>query len=332
MWNSYLAVNQAVASVLASLPAPAILVNDYHFFMVPLFLDKPTLQRTTLFIHTSFPDPAEVAALRWMVDILRSLVRCKALGFQTVRYLESFERCLAHWGIDHGECTLFVNPVRVSPWEWATLSTKVDAVGINAALKRALYADRIILGVDRIDPIKGLDLKLEALGRMLESNVGRGTRSVLLQVIVASRDQLAPYRSVRDALQRNASEVNEKYGTHVVYLQGPLNRVELALLYGGSDMLAVTSRREGMNLVSQEYLACRSDVRRALVLSRYTGLSYEFRELGASNPHNCEELALQLADRWGPSLSIGNMGDALERLRDQSRVPWIERMGQVLLQ
>jgi trehalose 6-phosphate synthase len=52
--------------------------------------------------------------------------------------------------------------------------------------------------------------------------------------------------------------------------------------------MLVTPLRDGMNLVAKEYVACRSDLGGALVLSEFTGAAAELRQAYLANPHDLE--------------------------------------------
>jgi trehalose 6-phosphate synthase len=52
--------------------------------------------------------------------------------------------------------------------------------------------------------------------------------------------------------------------------------------------MVVTPLRDGMNLVAKEYVACRSDLGGALVLSEFTGAAEELRQAYLTNPHHLD--------------------------------------------
>eukprot|EP00962_Isochrysis_galbana_P016668 scaffold4775_cov73-Isochrysis_galbana.AAC.1 len=72
-----------------------------------------------------------------------------------------------------------------------------------------------------------------------------------------------------------------------------MNFPELCALYYRADVMVVTSLRDGMNLVSFEFLACQSQkgTKGALVLSEFAGAA---QALGAGallvNPYNVAEV------------------------------------------
>ena len=52
--------------------------------------------------------------------------------------------------------------------------------------------------------------------------------------------------------------------------------------------MVVTPLRDGMNLVAKEYVACRHDLRGALVLSEFAGAADELRQAFLVNPYDVE--------------------------------------------
>ncbi|QIP38280.1 hypothetical protein G9444_1036 [Rhodococcus erythropolis] len=54
--------------------------------------------------------------------------------------------------------------------------------------------------------------------------------------------------------------------------------------------MLVTPLRDGMNLVAKEYVACRSDLGGALLLSEFTGAAAELRQAFLCNPHDLDDV------------------------------------------
>lgn len=71
-----------------------------------------------------------------------------------------------------------------------------------------------------------------------------------------------------------------------------VNFDELIALYAVSDVCLVTSTRDGMNLVSYEYIACQEERHGVMILSEFAGAAQSLSN-GAlvTNPWNTEELA-----------------------------------------
>jgi len=75
---------------------------------------------------------------------------------------------------------------------------------------------------------------------------------------------------------------------------GPVPRDELIASYIAADVMLVTPLRDGMNLVAKEYIACRSDLGGALVLSEFTGAAAELRQAYLCNPHDLDNVKDQI--------------------------------------
>src|SRR5215468_8196169 len=66
---------------------------------------------------------------------------------------------------------------------------------------------------------------------------------------------------------------------------------ELIALYAVSDACVVSSTRDGMNLVSYEYIACQQKRHGVMVLSEFTGAAQSLNGSLIFNPWNTDELA-----------------------------------------
>ncbi len=114
----------------------------------------------------------------------------------------------------------------------------------------------------------------------------------------------------------------------VHYLHRPVPRDELIAFFVASDVMLVTPLRDGMNLVAKEYVACRSDLGGALVLSEFTGAAAELRQAYLVNPHDTEgvkdaiEAALNQTDDAGRR--------RMRALRRQVLAHDVDRMGPVI--
>ena len=134
---------------------------------------------------------------------------------------------------------------------------------------------------------------------------------MLVQLATPSRERVESYQKLREDIERQVGHINGEYGEvgHPVvhYLHRPVPRDELIAFFVASDVMLVTPLRDGMNLVAKEYVACRSDLGGALVLSEFTGAAAELRQAYLINPHDLEgvkdaiEAALSQSDRGGPA-------------------------------
>ena len=132
-----------------------------------------------------------------------------------------------------------------------------------------------------------------------------------MQLATPSRERVESYRVLRDDIERQVGHMNGEFGEVgrpvVQYLHRPLPRDDLIAFFFAADVMLVTPLRDGMNLVAKEYVACRSDLGGALVLSEFTGAAAELRQAYLVNPHDLEgvkdaiEAALTPGTRRGPT-------------------------------
>jgi trehalose 6-phosphate synthase len=96
-------------------------------------------------------------------------------------------------------------------------------------------------------------------------------------------------------LNELVSETNSKFGstetTHFYFLNKSVDFNELCAIYAISDVLLVTSLRDGMNLVALEYVACQDENSGVLALSEFAGAATTLPAALEMNAWNTEEIA-----------------------------------------
>ena len=158
-------------------------------------------------------------------------------------------------------------------------------------------------------------MRLKAFAELLAEGRVKGDDTVLVQLATPSRERVESYQKLRNDIERQVGHINGEYaevGHPVVhYLHRPVPRDELVAFFVASDVMLVTPLRDGMNLVAKEYVACRSDLGGALVLSEFTGAAAELRQAYLVNPHDTEgvkdaiEAALNQTDERGSAPDAG---------------------------
>ena len=147
---------------------------------------------------------------------------------------------------------------------------------------------KIMLGVDRLDYTKGIDVRLKAFSELLDEGRIKRDDTVLIQLATPSRERVESYQMLRNDIEREVGHINGEYaevGHPVVhYIHRPVPRDELIAFFSVADVMLVTPLRDGMNLVAKEYVACRNDLGGALVLSEFTGAAAELRQAYLGQP------------------------------------------------
>lgn len=145
---------------------------------------------------------------------------------------------------------------------------------------------------------------------------------MLIQVGVPTREDVGAYRALISEVNELVGAINSQFGTldgfPVHYINKSVSGTDLCALYAIADALLVTSIRDGMNLVCQEYVVVQeervngnkivSDKEEAgvLILSEFTGSA---RSLGGSliiNPWDLDGVADAIHDALVMSPKLRN--------------------------
>jgi trehalose 6-phosphate synthase len=303
-WPSYRRVNERFADEVAHVAAPGatVWVQDYHLQLVPAMLrERRPDVRIAFFLHIPFPPPELFRRLPRRREILEGMLGADLVGFQTAADMRNFVRAARMFtdtsgrapALSYGGRTLNVGafPVAVDHRAIARLAADERVIARSKEIRKELGSpDKVLLGVDRLDYTKGIDVRLDALAELLRNGTLRVPDHVFVQIAVPTRGNVDAYADLRDHVERQVGaingEVSEMGHPAVHYLHRSLPMDELVALYLAADVMLVTPLRDGMNLVAKEYVASRLDDTGALVLSEFAGAAYELRGAHLVNPHD----------------------------------------------
>jgi trehalose 6-phosphate synthase/phosphatase len=307
-WAYYQEVNQLFAQVVGELAPPkaTIWIHDYHLMLLPRLLrERLPDARIGFFLHIPFPSSEVYRLLPVRRHILEGLLGADVVGFHTYDYARHFRSaCLRVLGY---EATPDVIDVEGRPVRLAVAPIGIDAAHfeklarsqrVQARLRqlRSQFTNcKVVLGVDRLDYSKGLTHKLRAFERFLQRYPQWRGRCVLFQVAVPSRTGVERYRQLRREVEELVGHINGLYSsvehTAVHFLFQEVSAVTLSALYQLGDVCWVSSIRDGMNLVSQEYVISQVQGNGALVLSEFTGAAQLLDGAILTNPWNADQMA-----------------------------------------
>jgi trehalose 6-phosphate synthase len=341
-WESYQRVNQrfAEAAAEAAEPGAVVWVQDYHLQLVPGMLRalRPDL-RIGFFLHVPFPPPELFMQLPRRAELLLGMLGADLVGFQRAQAAHNFAQLAAkvlqvpatdrRIAVEDRVVRIGAFPVSIDMAEMEQLAGRPDVVARARQLRKDLgEPQHMILSVDRMDYTKGIEHRLKAYSELLADGHIKVRDTVLVQVVVPSRERVEQYQILRDRVEREVGRVNGEFGRvgepAIHYLNQPFDRAELAALYRAADVMMVTPLRDGMNLVAKEYVAARVDGDGALVLSEFAGAAAELTQAYLVNPHDLDGLKLTLmhALEAAPSDVRGRMADMREHLRTHDIQAW----------
>jgi alpha,alpha-trehalose-phosphate synthase [UDP-forming] len=310
-WGPYIEANRKFARAAAAVARPGdmVWVHDYHLQLVPRFLRQLRDDvRIGFFLHIPFPPEELFAWLPWRRQVLEGLLGADVVGFQTYQNAQNFSRAARALTAAEGTDTelefegrkVTVNAFPISiDTGWFEERARDAEVNRRAAEIRERIGDRkMILGVDRLDYTKGMDVRLSAFQELLRRGKRTVDDCVLVQIAVPSRERVADYASMRDRVEQMVGRINGEYSepgrVAVHYFRRSLSREDLIAYYRAADVMLVTPLRDGMNLVAKEYVATRVNGSGVLVLSEFAGAARELRRALLVNPRDLDSMATTL--------------------------------------
>jgi trehalose 6-phosphate synthase len=269
--------NQAFAEAIARDAAEnaAVMVQDYHLFLVPRMLRELRDDvRIGFFTHTpwvptdyftTLPDDVAYA-------IVDGMLGADVVGFHTQRWADLFCESAATV-CDAKAPGVGVFPLGTDAGEMQKLGGRRD---VDNALRvfDGEVGDRLVIGrVDRTELSKNVWRGLLAYRELLRRRPEWHGRVVHAVYDNPSREDLPAYREYTASIERLAAEIDDEFGTDdwsPILLEIQDDYPAALAVLRRSDVIFVNSVRDGMNLVVLEALVL-SERDPAVVISREMG-------------------------------------------------------------
>jgi trehalose 6-phosphate synthase/phosphatase len=342
-WDAYREVNQRFAEAVARecRSGDDVWVHDYQLMLVPAMLrDRLPNVRIGFFLHVPFPSSEVFRILPWRREILNGLLGADLVGFHTSAYMRHFLASLLHVDgvepeidrvrVGQRDVRLGVFPLGIDAAAFGRLARDPGVLEDVAALRREAGERQILLGVDRLDYTKGIPRRLEAVQRLLQNRPDLRDRVRYIQVAVPSRGEVDSYERFKRHLEETVGRINGACGTlhsaPIHYVHRSVSMRELVALYRAADVMLVTPLRDGMNLVSKEFVASREDEDGVLVLSEFTGAAAELDGALVVNPYDIDAVAacIERGLSMPAAERAGRMRSLRRRVTAQTSDVWAE--------
>jgi trehalose 6-phosphate synthase len=258
-WISYQKVNETFAGVLldeiAHEQEPLILVQDYHFALLPLLVkSKRPDARVAIFWHIPWPNPEVFGICPWKQEILLGLLGADLIGFHIQfhcnNFLETVDRFL--------ESKINWDQFSV---ERRGMVTTVKPFPISVAFPGLMHNG------ERPGPVQK--------ERFLEKYPDYVGQFTFVELGAPSRTHIKRYHDLMAELEETIDRINWRFQMRewkpLVFLKAHHNHQTINQFYKAAQICMVTSLHDGMNLVAKEYVAARDDEDGALILSQFTG-------------------------------------------------------------
>ncbi|CAG8804451.1 12813_t:CDS:2, partial [Racocetra persica] len=288
-WEAYEIVNGLFAEAVNEIvqDGDLVWVQDYHLMLLPAMLREKMGEsklnvKIGFFLHTPFPSSEIYRILPVRKEVLTGVLNSDLIGFHTYDYARHFlSSCTRILGLSTMPNSVYYDgrhvhvgtfPIGIDPEKFAEgLKNPVIQNRIKT-LEDKFKGVKLIVGVDRLDYIKGVPQKFHALEVFLSDHPEWVGKVVLVQVAVPSRQDVEEYQNLRAVVNELVGRINGKFGTveftPIHFLHKSVSFEELVALY------AVSDDRHGV-----------------LILSEFAGAAQSMNGSIIVNPWNTEELA-----------------------------------------
>lgn len=321
LWQAYVKANKMFSDKLVeviSMDEDFVWIHDYHLMVLPSLLRKRFHRlRCGLFLHSPFPSSEIWRTFPKREELLRSLLNVDLIGFHTFDYARHFLSCCSRMlGLEHvtsrgsimieyygRDIGVKIMPTGVNPDRFLEEFQRDDTLWRRGELLTQFQGQTILIGVDDMDLFKGIELKLMAVERVLDHHPEWRGKLVLIQITNAPRSSSKDITELHDFVLSVVERINKKYGIRnylpIVWVERPVSLYEKIALYSIADVAVVTATRDGMNLVSYEYIVCRQGApdipaeqkASMLVVSEFVGCSPSLSGAIRVNPWNVDSVA-----------------------------------------
>jgi trehalose 6-phosphate synthase/phosphatase len=279
-------------------------VHDYHLMLLPRLLrSRCPGTRIGFFLHTPFPPSESFASLPQAPELLNGILGADLIGFHTrdygrhfmsaVRLTLGYESADEEVSAGPHQARVIACPMGVDVSFFARWARK-PAVVAEAKRIKGEGEEPLFVGVDRLDYTKGIPERLRAFERLLEMHPALRRQARLIQVAVPSREESRGYAETKRMVEMLVKRINRRFSVPgwrpVEYRYCSLDTATLVALYRAADVMLVTPRCDGMNLVAKEFVACREDGDGVLVLSSRAGAAAELHAAVLTDPEDQEQL------------------------------------------
>lgn len=306
-WDCYKSVNEKFAAAALKVldQEDKIWIQDYQLLLLPGILRNQLPDATIgFFQHIPFPSYEIFRLIPWREELLNGLIGADLIGFHTyddVRHFISTATRLLPVNsssnvLNSNERQIVVEafPMGIDFDKFSSLASQHDVKHKVESFREGKEQVKIILSIDRLDYSKGILERLKALEILLQMHPEYVGKIELNMIVVPSRDTVPQYKELKEQIDQFVGNLNARYRSlnwipvNYFYRSFPIET--LSAFYSAADICLVTPMRDGMNLVSKEYVASRNNEDGILILSEMAGASKELTDAIIVNPNNLGDI------------------------------------------
>jgi trehalose 6-phosphate synthase/phosphatase len=307
-WCAYKLVNERFYEEASKIikSGDIVWVHDYHLMLLPKMLrDGIEGIKIGYFHHVPFPSYELFRVLPERAELLKGLLGADLIGFHTSDYMRHFastiyrvlklEIRLDCVLLGHHKAYLDTFPMGINYNLYHDAAFKPNIMDKVKELRNNYGKDRkLILSVNRQDYSKGIIHQIKGFHLFLKNHPEHRGKVSLIMIIVPSRDNVNKYANLKKIIDEKIGSVNGKYSdvnwNPIYYFYHGFDFENLIAMYSMADIALVAPLRDGMNLVSKEYVATKTNGRGVLILSEMAGAAAELSDAILINPNDIKQI------------------------------------------
>lgn len=281
-----------------------IWIQDYHQMLSPGYIREERPDATIgHFWHIPWPAMEVFRILPWARELLRGMLGCDLIGFHVEEYVDNFlESAEVLLGAEvegnviryeGRETRAEAHPIGIEVDRFKEMAHASDIEEEAEKFRERLGTDYVVIGIDRLDYTKGIRSRMLAFEQFLEDNPEYHGNVSFFQIATPSRTELESYQKIRREVDEVVGRINGRFARDswvpVNYRYRTYTQFELCAFYRAADAALITPLRDGMNVVTQEFVTATQNG--VLILSELTGAAYLLPEALQVNPYDHGGLA-----------------------------------------
>ena len=312
-WKAYREYNDCVGKLISKhlTKKSLIYLHDINFLLVPNILyslnkyNNEILQNLSIgiFIHSPFPSFDVFKRIPIREDIIKSLMKCRVIGFHTFdcsrNFLKSAKRLLStnyvstnsgDLALNYFDHTALIRVKNISP-EIDLLKKDIKEEEFKKYYDeiKSKYGNKknIFVSVDHMQFLLSIKNKLEgyrAFLRELKEKARKNVFLVYIRFFVQKEDQNIDFhiennrQKMIDQIDELVLEIKKEFGDDVIELyKGKITYIHRLALFSASNIFVRSSKQESYSLGIYEFLITKK------LLNQKGAVSYMISELSGAN-------------------------------------------------
>lgn len=284
MWFNYSSVHKLFREKIMEVYQPGYLIwiHGFHLLLLPSFLRRVIPQaKIGYFFHTPFPSSEIWRTMSRREDLLRGILGADQIGFHLYEYARHFMTCchrLLGYNSDmnaNGVMTVNVDGREVAV---TCIHVGVDLPRLNEVFTsdpftsevqywKSKFPNKVVIsGIDRLERLKGIPLKLMAIDKFMQENPQWHGKVVFPFIGITAAERGQDYRQTLHDVNIFVNQINEKYketsnGPVIYFAEKNDREIRLShrlAYFAAADVLLMTATRDGLNRYPMEFTLARS--------------------------------------------------------------------------